>query len=107
MAAHVGRVDAAVLVGIGAAFDFSAGLKRKAPRWDATLWPRGRSACCPSRRLLARHIVNNPGFVALLVRQYLEIDQAIFLGIPSTVARASRYVCDGVMRPSLAGVNAA
>ena len=33
MAAHVGRLQAPVLVGVGAAFDFHAGVKRQAPRW--------------------------------------------------------------------------
>lgn len=33
MAAHAGRVDAPVMVGVGAAFDFHAGLKEQAPRW--------------------------------------------------------------------------
>ena len=32
MAAHAGRLDAPVLIGVGAAFDFLAGIKR-APRW--------------------------------------------------------------------------
>jgi N-acetylglucosaminyldiphosphoundecaprenol N-acetyl-beta-D-mannosaminyltransferase len=33
MAAHVGRLDAPVLIGVGAAFDFLAGIKKQAPRW--------------------------------------------------------------------------
>ena len=33
MAAHVGRLDAPVLIGVGAAFDFLAGIKKRAPRW--------------------------------------------------------------------------
>jgi len=33
MHAHVGRVQAAALIGVGAAFDFHAGLKPQAPRW--------------------------------------------------------------------------
>jgi N-acetylglucosaminyldiphosphoundecaprenol N-acetyl-beta-D-mannosaminyltransferase len=33
MADHVGRLDASVLIGVGAAFDFHAGLKAQAPRW--------------------------------------------------------------------------
>lgn len=33
MAAHVGRLDAPVLIGVGAAFDFLAGTKKQAPRW--------------------------------------------------------------------------
>ncbi|RYE31268.1 MAG: glycosyltransferase [Hyphomicrobiales bacterium] len=33
MAGHVGRIDAPVLIGVGAAFDFLAGTKRQAPLW--------------------------------------------------------------------------
>jgi N-acetylglucosaminyldiphosphoundecaprenol N-acetyl-beta-D-mannosaminyltransferase len=33
MAAHLGRLEAPVMVGVGAAFDFLAGLKTQAPRW--------------------------------------------------------------------------
>ena len=33
MAAHVGLLKAPVLIGVGAAFDFHAGVKRQAPRW--------------------------------------------------------------------------
>ena len=33
MAAHVDRLDAPVLIGVGAAFDFHAGLLKRAPRW--------------------------------------------------------------------------
>jgi N-acetylglucosaminyldiphosphoundecaprenol N-acetyl-beta-D-mannosaminyltransferase len=30
---HVGKIDAPVMIGVGAAFDFLAGSKRQAPRW--------------------------------------------------------------------------
>jgi len=33
MARHLGRIEAPVMVGVGAAFDFLAGTKRQAPRW--------------------------------------------------------------------------
>lgn len=33
MAAHTGRIDAPVMIGVGAAFDFLAGTKRQAPLW--------------------------------------------------------------------------
>ncbi|NOZ79072.1 MAG: WecB/TagA/CpsF family glycosyltransferase [Acidobacteria bacterium] len=57
MAAHVGRVGAPVLIGVGAAFDFLSGRKPQAPRWiqrsgfewlfrfanePRRLWPRYR-----------------------------------------------------------------
>jgi N-acetylglucosaminyldiphosphoundecaprenol N-acetyl-beta-D-mannosaminyltransferase len=57
MAAHLGRVNAPVMVGVGAAFDFLSGRKRQAPLWvrrsglewlfrlasePRRLWPRYR-----------------------------------------------------------------
>jgi N-acetylglucosaminyldiphosphoundecaprenol N-acetyl-beta-D-mannosaminyltransferase len=33
MAEHVGRLNGAVLIGVGAAFDFLAGTKSQAPAW--------------------------------------------------------------------------
>jgi len=33
MAAHVRKLNTKVLIGVGAAFDFHAGLIRRAPRW--------------------------------------------------------------------------
>lgn len=33
MAEHLGRIEAPVMIGVGAAFDFLAGTKRQAPAW--------------------------------------------------------------------------
>jgi N-acetylglucosaminyldiphosphoundecaprenol N-acetyl-beta-D-mannosaminyltransferase len=33
MAQHLGQIDAPVMIGVGAAFDFLAGTKRQAPLW--------------------------------------------------------------------------
>jgi N-acetylglucosaminyldiphosphoundecaprenol N-acetyl-beta-D-mannosaminyltransferase len=70
MASHVGRIDAAALIGVGAAFDFRAGVKPRAPLW---MQRRGlewvfRLASEP-RRLARRYLVDNTIFVALTVRQ--------------------------------------
>ena len=53
-----------MLVGVGAAFDFHAGLKKQAPRWmqRAGLEWFFRLASEP-RRLWRRYLVNNPAFV--------------------------------------------
>jgi len=64
MAAHVGRLDAPALVGVGAAFDFHAGLKRQAPRWmqrSGLEW--SFRLLSEPRRLGPRYLVNNPLFV--------------------------------------------
>ena len=64
MSQHVRRLGAPVLVGVGAAFDFHAGLKRQAPRWMQRsglewLYRLGREP----RRLGRRYLRNNPAFV--------------------------------------------
>lgn len=71
MAEHRGRVPA-VMVGVGAAFDFLAGRKPQAPRWmmRAGLEWLFRLATEP-RRLWRRYARHNPRFVALLARQLL------------------------------------
>ncbi len=63
MAAHVGRIRASVLVGVGAAFDFLAGLKPQAPVWmqHSGLEWLFRLASEP-RRLWRRYLSNNPRF---------------------------------------------
>jgi len=72
MAAHVGRLTAPVLIGVGAAFDFHAGLKKQAPRWmqrSGLEW-LFRLLTEP-RRLWRRYLVNNPLFVLLIAAQML------------------------------------
>ncbi len=72
MAAHVGRLSAAVMVGVGAAFDFHAGAKRQAPKWmqrSGLEW-LFRLVSEP-RRLWRRYLVDNPLFCWLLALQAL------------------------------------
>ncbi|AWK88562.1 WecB/TagA/CpsF family glycosyltransferase [Azospirillum thermophilum] len=64
MARFVGRLQAPVLIGVGAAFDFHAGLKKQAPLWmqrSGLEWAF-RMATEP-RRLAGRYLTNNPRFV--------------------------------------------
>ena len=66
MSAHVERLGA-VLIGVGAAFDFHAGTKRQAPRWmrrSGLEW-LFRLASEP-RRLSRRYMVNIPRFLGRL-----------------------------------------
>ncbi|WP_205696673.1 WecB/TagA/CpsF family glycosyltransferase [Conexibacter sp. SYSU D00693] len=65
------RLDAPVLVGVGAAFDFHAGLVPQAPLWvqhSGLEWAY-RLAHEP-RRLWKRYAINNPRFVAGFAKQY-------------------------------------
>jgi N-acetylglucosaminyldiphosphoundecaprenol N-acetyl-beta-D-mannosaminyltransferase len=72
MAAQLGRLTAPVLIGVGAAFDFHAGLKRQAPAWmqQSGLEWLFRLATEP-RRLWRRYLRNNPEFVWRLVTREL------------------------------------
>jgi N-acetylglucosaminyldiphosphoundecaprenol N-acetyl-beta-D-mannosaminyltransferase len=78
MAAHVGRLAAPVLIGVGAAFDFHAGLKRQAPRFvqQAGMEWAFRLATEP-RRLWRRYLYNNPRFVWQVARQLLRGDRGM------------------------------
>jgi N-acetylglucosaminyldiphosphoundecaprenol N-acetyl-beta-D-mannosaminyltransferase len=71
MAAHKGRIRA-VMLGVGAAFDFHAGRVRQAPRWMqwAGLEWVFRLLMDP-RRLWKRYAKHNPRFVALFLAQLL------------------------------------
>jgi N-acetylglucosaminyldiphosphoundecaprenol N-acetyl-beta-D-mannosaminyltransferase len=66
------RLDAPVLVGVGAAFDFHAGLVPQAPAWmqSAGLEWLFRLMQEPGR-LWRRYLTYNPRFVAGFTRQYL------------------------------------
>ena len=71
MAAMRDRLDAPVLVGVGAAFDFHAGLVPQAPEWmqSAGLEWLFRMAQEP-RRLAPRYVRYNPRFIRGFARQY-------------------------------------
>ncbi|HEX6620797.1 MAG TPA: WecB/TagA/CpsF family glycosyltransferase [Solirubrobacteraceae bacterium] len=72
MAAMRGRLRAPVLVGVGAAFDFHAGLVSQAPRWMQSMgleWAY-RLVQEPGR-LWRRYLRYNPRFVAGFLRQWL------------------------------------
>jgi len=72
MARHRHRLSATVLIGVGAALDFHAGLVRQAPRWlqrSGLEWAF-RIAMEP-RRLAKRYLRNNPAFLALLAAERL------------------------------------
>jgi N-acetylglucosaminyldiphosphoundecaprenol N-acetyl-beta-D-mannosaminyltransferase len=72
MAAVRDRIDAPVLVGVGAAFDFHAGLVPQAPAWMQAAglewaYRLGREP----RRLWRRYLRYNPRFVSGFARQWL------------------------------------
>lgn len=69
MAEHVGRIEAPVLVGVGAAFDIHAGLASQAPRWmqrSGLEW--FYRLLREPKRLWRRYLVNNPRFLVGVFR---------------------------------------
>lgn len=72
MAGHLGRLEAPVMLGVGAAFDFHAGTVKRAPLWmqrSGLEWLY-RLASEP-RRLWRRYLVLAPRFVVLVALQLL------------------------------------
>jgi N-acetylglucosaminyldiphosphoundecaprenol N-acetyl-beta-D-mannosaminyltransferase len=70
MADHLHRVNAAVMVGVGAAFDIHAGMVRQAPPWmqrSGLEW-LFRLMHEPGR-LWTRYLYNNPRFIVRVVRR--------------------------------------
>lgn len=64
MASYLGRIEAPVMIGVGAAFDFLAGTKRQPPVW---MQRNGREGlfrlCSEPRRLWRRYAYSLPGVV--------------------------------------------
>ena len=70
MASHVGRLEAPVLLGVGAAFDIHAGTLAQAPDWmqrNGLEWLYRLSR--EPRRLWRRYLYTNPRFVYGIVRR--------------------------------------
>ena len=71
MAEYWEKLDATLMFGVGAAFDFHAGRVRQAPRW----MQRGGlewffRLCCEPRRLWRRYLRNNPLFAFRIACQF-------------------------------------
>jgi N-acetylglucosaminyldiphosphoundecaprenol N-acetyl-beta-D-mannosaminyltransferase len=72
MSRHIGRIHAPVMVGVGAAFDFHAGLKSQAPRWmQKTGLEWFFRLLTEPKRLWRRYLTNNPLFCLYFLMQTL------------------------------------
>jgi N-acetylglucosaminyldiphosphoundecaprenol N-acetyl-beta-D-mannosaminyltransferase len=70
MAGHRSRLFASALIGVGAAFDFNAGLKHQSPKWIQRMgfeWLY--RLLTEPRRLWKRYLINNPLFILLIIAQ--------------------------------------
>jgi N-acetylglucosaminyldiphosphoundecaprenol N-acetyl-beta-D-mannosaminyltransferase len=74
---HIGRINAPVMIGVGAAFDFHAGLKKQAPGW---MQQSGLEWCfrllTEPKRLWRRYLINNPWFLWLLLQEALRKEKS-------------------------------
>lgn len=87
MATHRDLLDASALIGVGAAFDFHAGVVKQAPVWmqrHGFEWIY--RLCREPRRLWRRYLRTNPAFVAGIVRR------------PPRRAADARSGADGLVR---------
>jgi N-acetylglucosaminyldiphosphoundecaprenol N-acetyl-beta-D-mannosaminyltransferase len=72
MASHIGRINAPVLIGVGAAFDFLAGTKKQAPVWmqrSGLEWLFRLGA--EPRRLWRRYAYAVPRFLILATGEFV------------------------------------
>ncbi len=70
MVEHLGKIEAAALLGVGAAFDFHAGTKPRAPIWmqrSGLEWVF--RLMTEPRRLAHRYLIDNALFIAYTLRQ--------------------------------------
>ena|SRR3990167_6120921 len=71
---HRGKLDAPVMIGVGAAFDFMAGTKRQAPVWMRRCGLEWFFRLCSEpRRLWKRYLIGNTKFIYYLLRDQYEI----------------------------------
>lgn len=74
MASHIGKLNATVMVGVGAAFDFHAGLLKQAPRWVQKLGLEWLfRLCAEPKRLWRRYFYIVPSFLFLISLQILRL----------------------------------
>lgn len=74
IARHRGLLHAPVLIAVGAAFDFHAGVLKQAPRWmqrNGLEWLYRLSR--EPRRLAFRYLIYNPLFVGLIILQAMGV----------------------------------
>ena len=76
MAEHMAKLDAKIMIGVGAAFDFHAGRVRQAPRWiQRSGFEWLYRLCAEPRRLWRRYFRNNPRFVWRVLGQLTGLRQ--------------------------------
>lgn len=71
---HREKLNVPVIIGVGAAFDFIAGIKKQAPRWMQRCGLEWLFRLCSEpRRLWKRYLVGNARFIYLLIRHAIRL----------------------------------
>ena len=92
MASHLGRIEAPVMIGVGAAFDFLAGTKRQAPLWmqrNGLEWLF--RLCSEPRRLWRRYAAIVPRFTLLAMGQIAARALRSLRTVPSDTTPRHRF----------------
>jgi N-acetylglucosaminyldiphosphoundecaprenol N-acetyl-beta-D-mannosaminyltransferase len=94
MAEHRGRIRA-VMVGVGAAFDYHAGTLKRAPQWmqQSGLEWLFRFVKEP-RRLWRRYLTTNTIFVVRIARQFLRHHASVVMAQPPKPTKRTAVVGD-------------
>jgi N-acetylglucosaminyldiphosphoundecaprenol N-acetyl-beta-D-mannosaminyltransferase len=72
MAMLAGKLDVPVMIGVGRAFNYLAGVQKRCPRWMTRMgleWLY--TFLAEPRRLWRRYLLGNPRFVLLVARESL------------------------------------
>lgn len=72
MAEHVGKIDAAALIGVGAAFDFHSGRVKWAPEWMRKMGIEWAYRLAHEPERMWRRNLNSPVFIARVLYQCLQ-----------------------------------
>lgn len=75
MASHINQLNASVIIGVGAAFDFLSGSKNQAPKWIQRSGLEWIYRLVNEPRRLWRRYVQYPRFIILVIRQFIGIDE--------------------------------
>ncbi len=86
---HVGQINGATLIGVGAAFDFHSGAVTRAPKWmQKSGFEWLHRLLSEPRRLWRRYLVIAPSFVVRIVREEIGFKLAKMRPLSSHVAAA-------------------
>lgn len=70
---NLNRLEVPVCLGVGAAFDFHAGIVKRAPYWMQSHGLEWLYRATMDRRLFRRYLDTNPAFIWMLIRDWIRV----------------------------------